>query len=76
MTANLARRVWEDREGTVDGFTRKSGLKRLVYAEQHDEITKAIQREKNVKHWPRAWKVDLILEQNPDWLDLYERLLG
>ena len=59
----------------MEGFTRRYGLKRLVYAERHEEIAAAIQREKTMKHWPRAWKVNLILGQNPDWEDLYETLL-
>lgn len=54
VTNNLTRRVWEHREGVVDGFTRRYGLKRLVYFESHDGIEIAIQREKNLKHWPRA----------------------
>jgi putative endonuclease len=73
--ADLARRVWEHREGVADGFTRRYGLKRLVYAEEHNEILAAEQRELNIKHWPRAWKVRLIHRDNPDWTDLYDRLL-
>ena len=61
-------------EGLVDGFTKRYGLTRLVYAERHDEIAAAIQRERTVKHWPRAWKVDLIVAHNPNWDDLYETL--
>jgi putative endonuclease len=74
VTSNLARRIWEHREGAVDGFTRKYRLKRLVWAEHHNDIQAAIQRKKNIKHWPRSWKVDLILAQNPDWLDLFDQL--
>ena len=47
------------------------GLKCLVYCEEHATVLLAIQREKNIKHWPRAWKVRLILENNPGWADLY-----
>ncbi len=61
VTSNLARRVWEHREGLADGFTKRYGLKRLVFAERHDDIRTAIQRERNMKHWPRTWKVRLIL---------------
>src|SRR5579864_8828481 len=75
VTSDLAKRAWEHREGVVVGFTRRYRLKRLVYAERHDDIRAAIQREKNLKHWPRAWKVELIEAQNPDWVDLYDRLL-
>jgi putative endonuclease len=74
-TAELARRVWEHRAGVVDGFTRRYGLKRLVYAERYDSILAAKQREMNIKHWPRAWKVRLIHRDNPEWDDLYDRLL-
>ncbi|MBF0334571.1 MAG: GIY-YIG nuclease family protein [Alphaproteobacteria bacterium] len=74
VTSDLARRAWEHREGVADGFTKRYGLKRLVYAERYEDIRTAIQREKNLKHWPRAWKISLILADNPSWEDLYERL--
>jgi putative endonuclease len=73
-TAHLARRAWEHREGIADGFTKKYGLTRLVYAERHDDILAAKQRERNIKHRRRAWKVRLILKDNPDRDDLYYRL--
>ena len=60
VTSNLPRRAFEHREGLVKGFTKRYGLKRLVYYEQFDHIRDAIQREKTIKHWPRAWKVRLI----------------
>jgi putative endonuclease len=71
VTNNLARRAWEHREGIVEGFTKRYGLKRLVYAERHDDIRDAIQREKSLKRWPRAWKVRLLQVDNPTWDDLY-----
>jgi putative endonuclease len=74
VTSNIQRRVWEHREGVADGFTRQYGLKRLVYAERHEDIRTAIQREKNMKHWPRTWKVRLILATNRQWADLYDQL--
>jgi putative endonuclease len=74
VTSDLARRAWEHREGVAEGFTKRCGLKRLVYAERHEDIRIAIQREQNLKHWPRAWKVRLILADNPDWNDLYDQL--
>jgi putative endonuclease len=74
VTSNLARRAWEHREGIADSFTKRYGLTRLVYAERHDDIRTAIQREKNLKHWSRSWKVQLILADNPKWDDLYESL--
>jgi putative endonuclease len=74
VTSNLARRAWEHREGVVDGFTKSYGLKRLVYFEEHETILGAIQREKALKHWLRAWKVRLIVARNPDWADLHDLL--
>ena len=74
VTNDIARRAWEHREGAVDGFTKRYGLKRLVWFEPHESIVAAIQREKNMKHWPRAWKVRLILATNPEWNDLYDTL--
>ena len=75
VTGDLARRAWQHREGRADGFTKRYGLKRLVYVEPHPDIQTAIQRERNMKHWPRTWKVRLILAANPEWDDLYDRLL-
>ncbi|HEY7459581.1 MAG TPA: GIY-YIG nuclease family protein [Xanthobacteraceae bacterium] len=72
MTNNLVRRVFEHREGLIEGFTTKYGVKRLVYYEQYEDPTNAIQREKNIKHWSRKWKIDLIREMNPEWRDLYD----
>ncbi|MFZ5732401.1 MAG: GIY-YIG nuclease family protein [Pseudomonadota bacterium] len=75
VTSDLIRRVTEHRMGTVAGFTKRYGLKRLVYFEQYEDIQTAIQREHNMKHWSRTWKVRLILESNPRWDDLYDSLL-
>jgi putative endonuclease len=74
-TTEIAKRAWEHREGVVPGFTKRYGLTRLVFVEAFDDILTAKQRERNMKHWPRAWKVRLILRDNPDWDDLYNRLL-
>jgi putative endonuclease len=74
VTSDIARRAFEHREGLVKGFTKRYGLKRLVYTEFYEDIRDAIQREKTMKHYSRAWKVRLILEANPDWRDLYEDL--
>jgi len=75
VTSHIARRAWEHRDGIVPGFTSKYRLKRLVWAERHATILLAIQREKNIKHWPRKWKVDLIIAANPEWRDLYDQIL-
>ena len=74
VTGDLLRRTFEHREGMIDGFTKRYGLKRLVYFERHDDIRAAIQREKTMKHWPRAWKVRLILGSSPRWRDLYDEI--
>jgi len=71
VTNDLVRRVFEHRSGFIDGFTKRYGLKRLVYFEIFDDIRDAIQREHNIKHWSRAWKVRTIVAANPDWGDLY-----
>ena len=75
VNSNLPRRAYEHREGLIDGFTKRHGLKRLVYLEGFDDIRLAIQREKTIKHWPRARKVRLIHATNPNWDDLYETLI-
>jgi len=74
VTSNLPRRVWEHHEGLVEGFTKRYGLKRLVYYERHEDIGSAIVREKALKTWRRAWKVRLIVATNPNWDDLYGHL--
>ncbi len=74
VTNDLSRRVYEHREEQTKGFTQRYGLHRLVYYETFEDIRVAIQREKTLKHWPRAWKLALIQEMNPDWQDLYGTL--
>src|SRR5258705_13898251 len=71
VTSDLVRRIFEHRSGFVDGFTKRYGLKRLVFFEQFDDIRDANQREHNIKHWARARKVPTIVAANPDWDDLY-----
>jgi putative endonuclease len=74
VTNDLVRRVFEHREGLVRGFTKRYGVKMLVYFEPHETAIAAIQREKDIKHWPREWKIDLIVSKNPDWRDLYDEI--
>ena len=74
VTSELVRRVFEHRSGFVAGFTKRHGLKRLVYFKQFETIQDVIQREHNIKHRPRAWKVRLIVAANPDWDDLFETI--
>ncbi len=75
VTSDLARRIFEHREGLLPGFTREHGVKTLVHYEPFDRIDDAIHREKQMKKWNRAWKLELIERHNPQWLDLYETLL-
>jgi putative endonuclease len=67
--------VYEHREGLAESFTKRYGVKTLVYFEQHATIEAALQREKNIKHWSREWKVELIVTSNPDWRDLYDEIV-
>jgi putative endonuclease len=76
VTSNLGQRAWQHREGLLPGFTHKYGVKTLVFYEFHDSIEAAIRREKQIKEWHRAWKIELIESMNPDWRDLYEDLAG
>jgi putative endonuclease len=72
VTNDLERRIWEHREGLTPGFTTKYCVVRLVWYESYGDIGDAISREKSLKRWRRAWKIRLIEEGNPQWLDLYE----
>ena len=74
VTNDLVRRIYEHRHGLVAGFTKKYSVKRLVYFERYEDIQTAIQREHNIKHWSRAWKIRLIVTSNPDWNDLSETI--
>ena len=71
VTNDLVRRVTEHRESAVPGFTKQYDVKTLVYFEEHADIADAIQREKRIKRWARAWKIELIRSKNPDWRDLF-----
>ena len=75
VTSDLVKRIWEHRNHVVDGFTKKYGVDKLVWYEPHDSMESAIRREKAIKEWKRAWKLDLIEKANPEWVDLYETLL-
>lgn len=75
VTSLLIQRIWQHREGTADGFTKRYGCKRLVWFEQYGEIELAIRREKQMKEWRRAWKIELIEASNPEWNDLFPSLM-
>jgi len=74
VTNSLERRAYEHKEGLYRGFTKKYRLKTLVYHEEFEDITSAIEREKRLKHWNRRWKIELIEKENPNWDDLYGTL--
>jgi putative endonuclease len=71
VTSNLVARIFQHKQGEVPGFTCRYNVKQLIYFEIHDTAETAIQREKRMKKWNRAWKVRLIEETNPNWRDLY-----
>ena len=74
VTNNLARRVYEHKNGLLEGFTKKYKIDNLVYYESTEIIESAITREKQLKKWNRQWKINLIKRDNPEWNDLYSEL--
>jgi putative endonuclease len=70
VTSDLQARVYQHKQGLFSGFTKKYDVKQLVYFEEHATAADAIPREKRLKKWPRAWKINLIRTDNPDWNDL------
>jgi len=73
-TSDLARRVFEHKEGAIEGFTKDYGVHNLVFYEFHETMNDALTREKRIKKWRRQWKLDLIEQINPQWRDLYQDL--
>ena len=76
VTSDLLRRVYEHKNGLIAGHTKNYRINKLVHFENYQTARDAIQREKNIKHWPRAWKTKLIAQENPTWRDLYEDIGG
>ena len=76
VTSDLVRRIWQHRTHAVEGFTSRYGITRLVWFELHDLMESAIQREKRIKKWNRAWKMRLVDELNPSWRDLWPDISG
>ncbi len=74
VTNDLVRRVAEHRTGAVPGFTKQQSIRQLVYFEPHESIEAAIEREKRPKRWKRAWKLELIEQENPTWRDLFAEI--
>ncbi|HEU4709818.1 MAG TPA: GIY-YIG nuclease family protein [Methylophilaceae bacterium] len=75
VTSDLLKRVWEHKNDVIEGFTKKYAVHDLVWFEMHDDMQAAIVREKNIKAWKRAWKIELIEQANPEWIDLYNSLV-
>jgi putative endonuclease len=71
VTSRLPQRIWQHREGLIDGFSKRYGCKLLVYVEYHDDLQDARQREVQMKKWKRSWKTELIERDNPQWRDLW-----
>jgi putative endonuclease len=74
VTSDLLKRVWEHKNDVVEGFTKRYGVHSLIWYEPHDTMESAIMREKAIKEWKRAWKLDLIEKANPEWKDLFENI--
>lgn len=75
MTNDLSRRVWEHQAGYIKGFTSRYNVRTLVWFEHHTDVQAALTREKRIKRWRRAWKIELIEAANPNWKDLYPTLI-
>ncbi len=76
VTSDLIKRVYQHKHNIIEGHTTKYHIKRLVYFEQHGTMQTAITREKQLKAWKRQWKINLIEKDNPNWLDLWEQIIG
>ena len=74
-TTDLVGRVWQHKNRTIKGFTSTYGVDKLVYYEWHESLRDMVVRERQLKKWNRNWKIRLIIQNNPDWKDLYKRVL-
>jgi putative endonuclease len=75
VTSDLQKRTREHKDNTIEGFTKRYGVHQLVYYELHGDMVSAIIREKQMKKWNRAWKLEVIEKQNPDWKDLWDDII-
>ena len=75
VTSDLLKRVWEHKNDSIDGFTKRYGIHRLVFYELYEDMVSAITREKQMKKWNRAWKLELIETHNPEWKDLWDGIV-
>jgi len=76
VTSDLWKRVRQHKQGVFDGFTKRYDCKRLVWFQTFERVTTALQREKTMKHWSRAWKRNVIEADNPEWCDLHDEIWG
>src|SRR5260221_9050692 len=76
VTSELAHRMAQHEQGLIEGFTKKYGIKMLVYYEMHDAMDAAIAREKRLKRWRREWKYRLVEQMNPEWRNLFDSVTG
>ena len=76
VTSNLPQRIWQHKHKLVDGFSQQYNVDRLIWYELHMEMYAAITREKQIKKWNRAWKIELIETDNPNWNDRFEEILS
>ncbi|MBL8516872.1 MAG: GIY-YIG nuclease family protein [Betaproteobacteria bacterium] len=76
VTSDLPSRVWQHKNKQADGFTKRYGVDKLVWYEVHESMIAAIEREKAITEWKRAWKIELIEKNNPEWRDLYSEIVG
>ena len=74
FTGDIIRRAWEHKSG-FSKFSKRYNLDKLVYFEIHEDVMVARQRERNIKHWLREWKVALIEKDNPEWNDLWDLVI-
>lgn len=75
VTSDIARRVYAHRNALIPGFSSRYRTVHLVFVERHDDPLSAIARQKQIKKWRRVWKIELIEKDNPEWIDLYDRLM-
>jgi putative endonuclease len=76
VTSDLIQRIWQHRQDLIEGFTRRYNVKLLIWYELHDDMSSAITREKQIKEWRRAWKIELVERLNPTWKDLWTEIGG
>ena len=74
VTSDLQQRVWQHREGIIEGYSKRYGCKMLVWYSQFDDLQEARRKELQMKEWNRLWKLRVIEEMNPEWDDLFESL--